>query len=173
MREFTGRIEIERPAAEVFAFLSDSRNMPRYLPTVRKVVPRGPERVEVQGEAAGHAYQDEGWLKVDPGARRMRWGAGDGTDYQGALEVRDLAGRAELEVHLHLEPGPGRARHLQEQAGNVDHAVRLALERALGAIKASCEEGGMEPANKDTTRSADDLPDSRPFGSSATLNPDI
>ena len=34
MGEYIGRIEIARPPAEVFAFLSDLGNMPRYLPTV-------------------------------------------------------------------------------------------------------------------------------------------
>lgn len=176
MHAFTGSIEIDRPPAEVFAFLSDIRNMPRYLPTVRYIVPQGPERVTVEGEAEGRSYRDEGWLRVEAEERRMRWGStGEGTaDYHGELEVRDLAGRAEVRVSLHMIPRPGHARRLEEEGGSVEHAVRLALGRTLGAIKAACEgTATAEPAAKDIARSADDLRDSRPFGSSATLNPDI
>jgi hypothetical protein len=179
MEEFTGRIEISRSAAEVFAFLSDIRNMPRYLPTVRKVGPMGPDKVAVEGEADGHAYRDEGWLTVEAEARRMRWGTDGRSDYGGELEVRDAAGgagRSEVEVRLHVTPKPGTAHRLQDQSGSVGHGMRLALDRALGSIKAACEEPGSgagAAAEKDTTRSAEDLPDSRMFGSSATLNPDI
>jgi uncharacterized protein YndB with AHSA1/START domain len=173
MEEYTGRIAIDRTPAEVFAFLADIRQMPRYLPTVRQVEPAGTDRVVVAGEVDGHAYRDEGWLRMDGPARRMRWGTGDGGDYRGELVVHDVGGRAEVEVRLTLSPQPALARRLQEQHGQVGHGMRVALERALGSIKAACEQGAGAAAAKDTTRSADDLPDSRPFGSSATLNPDI
>jgi len=82
-----------------------------------------------------------------------------------------------VEVRLHSAPEGRTARRMQERSGSVDHDMRKALEQVLGAIKAACE-GAARPAvatgmAKDTTRSADDLPDSRPFGGSATLNPDI
>jgi hypothetical protein len=175
MQEFTGRIEVARPPGEVFAFLSDTRSMPLYLQTVRHVVPQAQDRVMVEGEVKGHPYRDEGWLSIDAGTRRMRWGTGDGSRYAGELEVRDLAGRSEVSVRLTLEPHPAPEERMQQDAGSFGHGMRLALERTLGAIKAACEGAGagMEPANKDTTRSADDLADSRPFGGSATLNPDI
>lgn len=172
MEEYTGRIAVDRSPAEVFAFLADIRQMPRYLPTVRHVEPTGTDRVAVEGEADGHAYRDEGWLRMEAEARRMRWGT-DGGDYGGEMVVHAVGGRAEVEVRLTLSPQPAMARRMQEQHGQVGHGMRVALERALGAIKAACEQGAGAAAAKDTTRSADDLPDSRPFGSSATLNPDI
>lgn len=175
MDEFTGRIEVARSPAEVFAFLSDIRNMPRYLPTVRKVGPLGPDRVAVEGEAEGHAYHDEGWLRVEAEAHRMRWGTEAGSDYHGELSVARLGnGHAEVAVRLHHAPQGAQARRMQQRSGSTDHDMRKALERALGAIKAACEDASAgEAAEKDTTRSADDIPDSRAFGSSATLNPDI
>jgi len=175
MGEYTGRIEIDRPAAEVFAFLSDIRNMPRYLPTVRQVTAEGTNRVAVEGEAEGHAYRDEGSLRVLAEARRMEWSADKHSDYHGRLEVRDGPGSGStVELRLEVDPPPEVARRMQERHGNVGHAMRIAVERTLGSIKACCEgAAGAEPSNKDTARSAEDLPDSRPFGSSATLNPDI
>jgi carbon monoxide dehydrogenase subunit G len=174
MDEYTGRIEVARSPAEVFAFLADIRNMPSYLPTVRKVGPLGPDRVAVEGEAEGHTYHDEGWLKVEAEAHRMRWGTQEDSDYHGELRVRDAGnGHAEVEVTLNHSPTGAQARRMQERSGSVGHDMRRSLQRALGSIKAACEAGAGAAAEKDTTRSADDLPDSRPFGSSATLNPDI
>jgi hypothetical protein len=177
MGEYTGRIEIGRPPAEVFAFLADVRNMPRYLPTVTHVGPQGHhddhDDVAVEGEAEGKQYRNDGWVKAEPESRRMTWGSHSLQDYHGALEVKDASSGCAVELRLSLTPKPEVAQRLQKEHGNVDHGMRLAVERTLGSIKACCEQGGMDPANKDTTRSADDLQDSRPFGSSATLNPDI
>ncbi|MCB4823792.1 SRPBCC family protein [Roseicella aerolata] len=177
MGEYTGRIEIARPPAEVFAFLSDIRNMPSYLPTVTHVGPQGHhddhDDVAVEGEAEGKPYRNDGWMKAEPEARRMRWGSHSLQDYEGMLEVKDASGGAAVELRLSLTPKPEVAERLQREHGNVDHGMRLALERTLGSIKACCEQGGMEAGGRDTPRGADDLADSRPFGSSATLNPDI
>jgi hypothetical protein len=174
MGDYTGRIEIGRPAAEVFAFLSDIRNMPRYLPTVQHVEPQGHrDAVTVEGEAEGHRYRNDGWLKTEPETRRMQWGSATMQDYGGSLQVTEAAAGSAVELRLSLTPKPEVAQRLQSEHGSVDHGMRLALERTLGSIKACCEGGGTNPAGQDTPRSADDLPDSRPFGSSATLNPDI
>lgn len=171
MGEFTGKIRIDRPAAEVFAFLSDPTAMPRYLETVRHVEQQGPGRIAMEGEAHGHAYRDEGWIEVQPEARRMRWGSDRLKDYGGEMVVADAQGGAEVSIHLSIVPEPKVAERMERESGAVDHAMRIAMERTLGAIKAACECSG-DPA-PDAPRSADDLPDSRPFGSSATLNPDI
>ncbi len=167
MGEFTGRIAIDRPATEVFAFLSDPTAMPRYLQTVRKVEQQGPGRIAMEGEAQGHSYRDEGWIQVDPEGRRMRWGSDRLKDYGGSLEVTEAGSGAEVSLQLSIVPEPAVAERMEREAGAVDHAIRIAMERTLGAIKAACE------GHEDAPRSADDLPDSRPFGSSATLNPDI
>ncbi|MBY0333760.1 MAG: SRPBCC family protein [Acetobacteraceae bacterium] len=173
MDTYTGRIAIDRGAAEVFAFLADIRTMPHYLPTVRKVGPLGPDRVAVEGESDGHAYHDEGWLTAEAETGRLRWGTNGTKDYEGELSVHGTGGRAEVEVRLTLSPDRPMARRMQQQHGSLAHGMRMALDRTLGAIKAACEGGAGAAAEKDTTRSADDLRDSRPFGHSATLNPDI
>jgi uncharacterized protein YndB with AHSA1/START domain len=171
MGEFTGRIRVERPAAEVFAFLSDPTAMPRYLQTVRRVEQQGPGRIAMEGEAHGHEYRDEGWIKVEPEARRMRWGSDHLKDYGGEMIVTEAGGGAEVAIRLSLVPEPQVAKRMEQDSGDVDHAMQKAMERTLGAIKAACEGGGN--AAPDAPRGGDDLPESRPFGSSATLNPDL
>jgi uncharacterized membrane protein len=167
MGEYRGEIAIDRPAAEVFGFLSDIRNMPRYLPTVRKAEPRDGGKVAMEGEAGGHAYQDEGWLKLDNDAMRMRWGSARKPDYAGSIEVREAGSGAAVALSLSLTPEPDVAARMEQESGAVDHAMRRAMQRTLDAIKGACERPGEAP------RSAGDLSDSRSYGSSATLNPDI
>ena len=173
MGDYTGSIEVERPAQEVFAFLSDIRNMPRYMPTVSHVGPQGADKVAVEGESHGHHYHDEGWMRADEGARRMEWGSDSRADYGGILEVKETPAGTEVVLHLRVVPEGQAAARMQQEHGHVDHAMRIALERTLGQIKAAIETGSGAAAGGDEPRSADDLPDSRPFGSSATLNPDI
>ena len=174
MGEYTGRIEIARPPAEVFAFVADLRNMPRYLPTVTHVGPKGRhdahDDVAVEGEADGHKYRDDGWVKAEPEAHRMTWGSHTLQDYGGSLAVTAASGGSAVELKLSLTPKPEVARRMQQEHGSVDHGMRLSVERTLGSITACCEQGGdvvRDSANDE------DPADSRPFGSSATLNPDI
>jgi hypothetical protein len=169
MGEFTGRIRIDRAASEVFAFLSDPTAMPRYLETVRHVEQQGPGRIAMEGEAHGRQYRDEGWIRVEPEARRMRWGSDRLKDYGGEMMVTEAEGGAEVAIRLSIVPEPQVAERMERESGAVDHAMRLSMERTLGAIKAACE-GRSEP---EAGRSDNGLPESRPFGSSATLNPDI
>ena len=171
MGEFTGRIRIDRPASEVFAFLSDPTAMPRYLQTVRHVEQRGPGRIAMEGESHGHQYRDEGWIKIEPEARRMRWGSDHLKDYGGEMMVTEAEGGSEVAIRLSIVPEPKVAERIEQESGAVDHAMRKAMERTLGAIKAACE--GSGEAAPDASHRGDDLPESRPFGSSATLNPDI
>ena len=202
MGDYTSRIDIGRPAEEVFAFVSDIRNMPRYLPTVRGAAPQQGERVMVEGEANGRAYRSDGWFKVDPAARSMSWGSDGETDYHGEMRVAGADGRARVELRVHLNPRPDLERNLQAQTGDAGASVQEGLDAALRSIKAECEgTGGKQPTSADDGRGTaaatatagdettgatprfsgpeakpgDDamLRDSRPFGHSATMNPDL
>ena len=49
---------------DVFAFVSDPRNLATILPTVNTVEPQEEGRVEVHGEIRGRTYEDDGWFHV-------------------------------------------------------------------------------------------------------------
>lgn len=173
MGDYTGRIEINRPAAEVFAFLSDIRNMPLYLPTVQQAGPQGLDHVAIEGDSHGHHYHSTGSFRADAEARRLTWDSDSRLDYRGELRISGEGDRCTVDLRLHLAPEDKALKRIEEQGGSPQQVMRQALEQTLNGIKACCETGGAEPANKDTTRSGDDLRDSRPFGHSATMNPDI
>jgi uncharacterized membrane protein len=201
MAEHASRIGIDRPAGEVFAFLSDIGHMPDYLPTVHEASPQGEShegegRVVVAGEANGRPYRSDGWLRLDRAAGRMEWGSDGENDYRGEMRVTPRGDRAcEVEVHLHLTPRPMLERQLTAQTGNAEYSVQEGVEAALASIKALCEgtggkratsaegprrgadepTGAVEPRSGGRQAHPDDdrlLRDSRPFGRSGTMNPD-
>jgi hypothetical protein len=172
MGDYTGRIDIARPPAEVFAFLADIRNMPRYLPTVTHVGPLGHhddhDDVAVEGKAEGHDYRNDGWMKAEPETRRLRWGSHTMQDYHGGLEVQAAPGGAIVVLQLSLTPKPEVVERLQREHGSVDSGMRQALDRTLASIKDACERGD---ATRDSAN-GEDAHDDRPFGSSAAPSQD-
>lgn len=192
MGDYISRTGIDRSAGEVFAFVSDIRNMPRYLPTVRQAAPKGEGRVVAEGEANGHACRSDGWMRLDRAATTMARGSDGETDYRGEMRIADSGdGRARAELRVHLTPKPGLARSLRAQTtGDADTSVQEGPDAALRSIRNHCEgRGGKESASAGrgegatrgvTLRSGgrqsrpdDDsrLADSRAYGSSATMNP--
>jgi len=61
MSEYEQTAIIQCRAQQVFDFVSTIDNLPRYLPTVTNAMPQDGERVRVQGEAAGHRYDSDGY----------------------------------------------------------------------------------------------------------------
>jgi hypothetical protein len=147
MGEYTRRIDIDRPATEVFAFIADTRHMPAFLPTVRTVTPQGAGRVVVEGASNGRHYRNDGWLRADPGAMVMEWGSAAATGYRGSLRVvprgteGDDARRAQIEVRVHLNPAPAQAR--RPRTRDPDQAAQEGIDTALVAIKSLCEGTGV------------------------------
>lgn len=141
MGEYQRTIKIKAEPDEVFAFVCDLNNLPRYLPTVREAKPQGEGRIVVMGEAGGHQYRNDGSFRVDEGRRRMEWASDGEHDYRGWLEVKEGtdAARSEVTVHLSFNPRPELARRLTEQGGNRDQVIEEGIEKALFSIQHSCE----------------------------------
>ena len=77
---------------EVFAWVSDVGNMPRYLPPIieastyegESASGTPAERVRMRGEIPDRGeFESEGYLSVYESARRMEWGAEVSRDYSG------------------------------------------------------------------------------------------
>lgn len=94
---------IELSPDEVFAFVSDVRNLPAYVPTVREATPLPNGRVRIAGRRGEREFVDDGFLKIDEDRRRMEWRA-DEIDYSGWLQVGDEDGFARIFVHLSFIP---------------------------------------------------------------------
>lgn len=62
-REYVQSMTIHASPDMIFAFVSDVRNLPSYLPTTKEAAPQDGERVWVHGSAHGHEYEADGFLR--------------------------------------------------------------------------------------------------------------
>ena len=103
MPEYQGSRLIQLSPDEVFAFVSDVRNLPAFVPTVREATPMPSGRVRVTGRRGAQEYADDGPVTIDVDRRRMEWRA-DELDYSGWLQVSDEDGQSRVFVHLSFRP---------------------------------------------------------------------
>ena len=127
---------------DVLAFVSDIRNMPRYMPTTKQAEDAGPERVHVAGEANGHPYDAEGYLRRKDGG--LEWGADEG-GYSGWLKVRPEGDSTAVTIGISLRGVPPGADPAQTPS---DDDINEGLRKGLESIKNQVEGTGgkVEPA---------------------------
>lgn len=153
MSQYTSQTTVNAPADEVFRFVTDFDRMHDYLPTLQRATPQGEGRIQVEGNAAGHPYNADGWFEADENRRTMRWGSDGEHKYSGHLEVQDRGAGCEVSVTLDFEPNPGMDEEFRKQMGSRDAAVREGLDKALQSIKNICEgTGGKVPSAADERR---------------------
>lgn len=150
MHEYEHALTIQALPQDVFNFISDVRNLPKYLPTVHDAVPLPGGRVRVAGVAAGNPYDSDGFLHIDKSRRRMEWGSDGENQYRGWMEVREMAGghAAEIIVHLSFEPRPEQAQQFIEQTGDADRTIQKGLEAALESVQNILEGRGRKVATQ-------------------------
>ena len=149
MQEYEQTGTVAAPANEVFAWLSDVENLPRYLPPIKEAGIDGAaeagkpgEKVRMRGEIPDRGeFESEGYLDVDAEARTMRWGAETGRDYSGDLEVAE-AGDGESRVTVRLSFGPRTVEpEIQEQSPTDRDPLEESLAATLESIRRQIEEG--------------------------------
>jgi hypothetical protein len=127
--EYEQSMTIHASPDAIFDFVADVHNMPKYLPTTNWAEPQRGERVLVQGEAAGHPYSADGYLRADRDRHTLEWGA-DEHDYAGRLEIRPQGQNAStVTVHLSFKQYPGGGH------GPSDEDIQEGLVKALQSIE--------------------------------------
>ena len=97
MQEYEQSKAVAAPANEVFAWVSDVENLPKYLPPIEEAGIEGlaaegspGERIKMLVEIPDRGeFESEGYFDVDVEARTMRWGAETDRDYSGWLTVAE------------------------------------------------------------------------------------
>src|SRR4051812_20903991 len=116
MGDYNDSIDITSSAAEVFAYLRDIENLPRYMPYLTAARRLEGDKVEVTakgdpGDDSGPdgAVTAEAWMRVSEQDRRLEWGAPGPNDYSGSLQVEDGDGpqASRLTVDLHTTRAEG------------------------------------------------------------------
>ena len=157
MQEYEQNQQIDAPAGEVFAWLSDVGNLPEYLPPVTDASIEGPSAEGVPGRRIratleypgeeGRTFDAEGYLDVDEVARRMEWGAEVSRDYSGWLTVTE-SGDGTSEVTVHLSFGERSVEpQTREQAPEGREPLVEGISATLESIRRQIEEGAgkVEP----------------------------
>jgi uncharacterized membrane protein len=145
--EFEQSTTIAAPADNVFDFMADVSNLPKYLPTVRSAQPQEGERVRTQGQAGGHSYDSDGHFRIDRLSKRIEWGSDGENDYGGWMEVDGDREQCKVTVHIHYAPPAEMAQKMAEQSpeGSFESAINEGIGKALESIKNICEgKGGKQ-----------------------------
>jgi len=149
MQEYEQSKAIAAPANEVFAWVSDVENLPKYLPPIKDAGIEGSasegnpgERVKMLVEIPDRGeFESEGYFDMDAEARTMRWGAETERDYSGRLTVAE-AGDGQSEVTVHLSFGPRSVEgEIQEDSSEDRNPLEESLEATLESIRRQIEEG--------------------------------
>ena len=149
MQEYEQSKAVAAPANEVFAWVSDVENLPKYLPPIKDAGIEGSasegspgERVKMLVEIPDRGeFESEGYFDVDAEARTMRWGAETDRDYSGRLTVAE-AGDGQSEVTVHLSFGPRSVEgEIQEDSSDDRNPLEESLEATLESIRRQIEEG--------------------------------
>lgn len=140
MKEFFAKTQINAPADEVFAFVTDFTRMPQYLPTLHKATPVGENKVRIQGESAGHSYDVEGWFQTHLNERTMLWGSDGANHYSGDLEVMSQGESCILAVTLKFEASAGMDGSFEKLMESRNDEIQRGLDDAVSSIKRACEE---------------------------------
>ncbi|GAB4457009.1 MAG: SRPBCC family protein [Armatimonadaceae bacterium] len=137
---------IDAPAKSVFNFIADIRNLPKYLPTTEEAKKQGPERVHVQGEAHGHEYDADGYLRANQDEMRLEWGADEGY-YSGYMQLKPQNGNGQTDVTVHLtfKEKPSQGGDAPSDA-DIEEGMRKALESIQNHMTGNG--GKEEPAAK-------------------------
>ncbi len=103
MSEYQQTEIVDRPADEVFAWVSAVNNLPKYLPPVKEAGTEGPAEASKPGQKVRlrveipdrYETEGEGYFAVDEGERRMEWGRRwVGTTRGGSRSPLELTGGA-------------------------------------------------------------------------------
>ncbi len=143
------------PSEEVFAWLSDVGNLPKYLPPVVDASIEGPSAEGTPGQRVratleypgGGTFVAEGYFAVDGNRRRMEWGAEVQRDYSGWLEVAE-SGDGQSRVTVHLNFGERSVEpQMREQAPEDRDPLGEGIAATLESIRRQIEEGSgkVEP----------------------------
>lgn len=177
-QEYEQSQAIDAPPEEVFAWLSNVDNLPKYLPPVVASSVEGPSAEGVPGQrirttleypGGNGTFEAEGYLAVDERERRMEWGAEEGRDYSGWLTVANH-GKGGSEVVVHLSFGEISVEpEIEEQTPEDQHPLAEGISATLESIRRQIEEGsgkldapappeGVDPPSEENPAVVDDPP---------------
>lgn len=94
---------VDAPAQQLFDYLADVRNLPRYFSSMTSAEPAEGEAVHVVAVVHGTRREGEAWFRVDHDRKHLEWGSEGDSGYRGSLDVTGDEERSTVTVSLHTE----------------------------------------------------------------------
>lgn len=127
MGDHSGSADIGVPAGQLFGYLSDISNLPRYFTAMTSAEPAGQDEVHVVAEVAGVTREGEAWFRVDQERRHLEWGSEGPDNYHGYLDVTGDSVTASVTVFLHTE---------RVDSGGIDRGIAGTLAEIKQLVEA-------------------------------------
>jgi hypothetical protein len=145
MGDYQHSAEVSAPAGQLFGYLSDVRNLPRYFAAMTSAEPAGDQAVHVAATLDGTTERAEAWFRVDQERQHLEWGSEGVSDYHGHLDVTGDSATSSVTVFVHTE------RH---DSGDIDQGVIDTLAAVKRLVEAGPAPGsGNQAAAAITNRS--------------------
>lgn len=106
MSDYEQSGSVHAPAQELFDFLAEVRNLPRYFERMTSAEPADGDAVQVEAVVPGGGHQaGAAWFKTDPENRKITWGSERDKDYSGEVRVEgdETGSTVRIRVHLSVE----------------------------------------------------------------------
>ncbi|EMD23419.1 SRPBCC family protein [Amycolatopsis azurea] len=141
MNDFRHAATIDLPASDLFAYLREPRNLPRYFPQMTQAEPEGGDTVHVEADVHGRHVEADAWLKVDADNRSLSWDSQGSHDYHGRLSVEDTGPN---ESRLTVILSSVREADGEEVQRGLEKAVAALAHTAVAEsdVEAAAEQGG-------------------------------
>ena len=142
MADFQSSTVVNAPVEKVVAFVSDVKNLPKYLPTVKGAERSGEDHVKLQGKVDGDGYTGEGFFRTVEPNKRLEWGSED-HDYRGAMQFDAEGGGTKVTIDLHTNPPQDRKEGIEERSDqDWKSQMEEGIGRSLQSIKQQVEGTG-------------------------------
>lgn len=87
MPKYQESTTVQAQPAQLFAYLSDVRNLPRYFSRMTSAEPAEGQAVHVTADVDGREVEGEAWFRSDEARQRIEWGSEGPSRYSGFLDV--------------------------------------------------------------------------------------
>ncbi len=130
MGDYEADERIRVTADQLFDYLSDVANLPRYFPRMTSAeAVEGEEAVHVTAKTPdGHEVEGEAWFKVDRENKTLAWGSEGPNKYHGHLTVTGVGENSAVAVTVSTTRAEGH--QIQEGVDQTVETIKKLLEEA-------------------------------------------
>ena len=114
MGDHSGSADVGVPAGQLFDYLSEVSNLPRYFTAMTSAEPAGQDEVHVVADVDGVTREGQAWFRVDRERRHLEWGSEGPDNYHGYLDVTGDDRTSAVRVFLHTE---------RADSGDIDRGI--------------------------------------------------